>query len=191
MASARRFTLPLVMPATEILPSLVAYTECCSGVSDCDYWVTMSTYLLGERLHLLRLQTRVCKHANLRGNVAPVVLAAELLEILLEQGAHRDDAVSHVLNLAEPLLVQRGVVQDLGSNTGPVHRRVGVERAHENLDLRIHTLLLIRGLAHNGEGTNALAVETLIHQYNRISSNSYHVPCSWQSSERALGGGPP
>ena len=28
IASARRLTLPVVIPATDILPSLVAYTEC-------------------------------------------------------------------------------------------------------------------------------------------------------------------
>ena len=28
IASAKRFTFPVVIPATEILPSLVAYTEC-------------------------------------------------------------------------------------------------------------------------------------------------------------------
>jgi DNA repair protein RadC len=42
--------------------------------------------------------------------VAPVVLAAELLEVLLEKGTHGNDAVSHALDLTKPLLVERRVV---------------------------------------------------------------------------------
>jgi hypothetical protein len=85
--------------------------------------------------------------------VAPVVLAAQLLQVLFEKRTHGDDA--------QPLLVQRGVVQDLGGNTSTVDRGVGVERSHKDLDLRINLLLLFDSLAHNGESTNTLAVETL------------------------------
>ena len=56
----------------------------------------------------------------------PVVLAAQVLQVLLEQGTHLDDAVSHALHLAQPLLVQFRVVQDGRRNTGTVHRGVGV-----------------------------------------------------------------
>jgi DUF917 family protein len=89
------------------------------------------------------------------------VLAAELLEVLLEQSAHGDDAVGHALDLTEPLLVQRGVVEDLGRDAGTVDGRVRVQRAHEDLDLRVDALLLVRRLADDGEGTNTLAVQTL------------------------------
>lgn len=130
------------------------------------------TYLLGQRLHLLGLQACERKHANLGGDVAPVVLAAELLKVLLEERTHGDDAVGHVLDLAKPLLVQRGVVQDLGSNTGTVNRGVRVERSHEDLDLRINTLLLVGGLADDGEGTNTLAVETLLNQHSTREENT-------------------
>jgi hypothetical protein len=37
--------------------------------------------------------------------MAPVVLAAKLLKVLLEEGTHSDDAVGHALDLTEPLLV--------------------------------------------------------------------------------------
>jgi hypothetical protein len=39
--------------------------------------------------------------------------------------------------------------------------RIGVERADENLDLRVDTLLLFGGLADNRESTNTLTIETL------------------------------
>jgi hypothetical protein len=93
--------------------------------------------------------------------VAPVVLATKLLKVLLEEGTHGDDAVSHILDFTEPLLVESRVVENGGSDTGTVDRRVGVERAHENLDLRINAFLLVCRLAHNGEGTDTLAVKTL------------------------------
>jgi len=92
--------------------------------------------------------------------VAPVVLAAELLEVLLEEGTHGDDAVSHALDLTEPLLVEGSVVQNLRGNACTVNWRVRVQWADENLDLRVNALLLVGRLADDGEGTNTLAVET-------------------------------
>lgn len=62
--------------------------------------------LLGQLVHLLRGQASVRKHADLGGDVVPILLAAEVLEVLLEERAHGDDAVGHALDLAEPLLVE-------------------------------------------------------------------------------------
>jgi hypothetical protein len=42
-----------------------------------------------------------------------------------------------------------------------VNGRVRVEGAHEDLDLRVDTLLFVRRLADNGKGTNTLAIQTL------------------------------
>lgn len=120
------------------------------------------TYLLGQNIHLLGLQSSVCEHTDLRCDVAPVVLAAELLQVLLQERTHGDNAVSHVLDLAQPLLVELGVVQDLRSNAGAVDGRVGVERADKDLDLRVNTLLLLGRFANDGESTDTLAVETLL-----------------------------
>lgn len=90
------------------------------------------------------------------------MLAAELLEVLLEQSTHGDDAVSHALDLAEPLLVQRCIVENLGGNASTVDWGVGVEWADKDLDLRVDALLLICRLADDGKGTHTLAIETLI-----------------------------
>lgn len=115
--------------------------------------------LLGQLVHLLGRQARVGKHANLARDVAPVVLGPQLLEVLLEQRAHRDDAVGHVLDLDQPLLVQRGRVEDLGRDARAVDGRVRVHGAHQNLDLRVDALGLGRVGAHEREGADALAVE--------------------------------
>ena len=117
--------------------------------------------LLGELGHLLCGKASVCEHADLAGDVAPVVLAAQLLEVVLEQGAHLDDAVGHALDLAQPLLVERGVVQDGAGDAGAVDGRVGVKRADEDLDLRVDALGFFGGLGDDREGADTLAVKTL------------------------------
>ena len=148
----------------------------------------IKAYFFGEHIHLLRLQTCICEHANLRRDVAPVVFASKLLEILFQQGTHGDDAVRHVLDLAQPLLVQRRVVQDLGSDSSAVNRRIGVERSYKNLNLGVHSLLLLCGLANNRECTNALAIQALFSRVThqcKADVKTYNLPCSLQSS--ALG----
>lgn len=117
--------------------------------------------LLGQLLHLLGVQASVGEHADLAGDVGPVVLGAELLEVLLEEGTHGDDSVGHALDLAQPLLVQLGVAEDLGGNAGAVDGGVGVQRADEDLQLRVDTLLLLSVGGGDGEGTDTLTVETL------------------------------
>lgn len=117
--------------------------------------------LLGELGHLLGGQASVGEHADLASDVAPVVLAAELLEVVLEQGAHLDDAVGHALDLTQPLLVERRVVEDGAGNAGAVHGRVGVKRAHEDLHLGVDALGLFGGFGDDREGADTLAVETL------------------------------
>lgn len=88
MASASLPTFSLVMPATEIRPSLVAYTECflaSVSLSNCvSHWLD---FLCSNQmaqgplrvLHLLRRQAGVGEHADLAGDVRPVMLGAELL----------------------------------------------------------------------------------------------------------------
>lgn len=98
---------------------------------------------------------------HLAGDVRPVVLAAKVLQVLLEQGAHLNDTVSHALNLTQPLVVQCRVAHDGRGHTGTVDRGVRVEGTDKDLELRVHTLLLLGGIAHKGEGTDTLTVETL------------------------------
>lgn len=98
--------------------------------------------------------------SHLAGDVGPVVLAAELLEVGAEERAHLDDAASHALDLTEPLLVKSRVVHDGGGDAGTVNGGVGVEGTNEDLDLRIDTLLLLGILANEGESTDTLTVET-------------------------------
>lgn len=93
--------------------------------------------------------------------MAPVMLASEFLEVGLQEGAHLDDTIGHALDLTEPLLVESRVVEDGGCDACTVDGRVGVKRAHKDLDLGVHTLLLLCGSTDNREGTDTLTVETL------------------------------
>lgn len=117
--------------------------------------------LLSKGGHLLGRKASVGEHADLAGDVGPVVLGAELLKVVLEESTHLDDAVSHALDLTKPLLVQLGVVENLGGDAGTVHGGVGVERADDDLDLRVDALLLLGVFADDGEGTGTLTVKTL------------------------------
>lgn len=120
--------------------------------------------LLRQLIHLLSSQAGICKHADLGGDVVPILLAAELLKVVLEERAHLDDTVGHALDLAEPLLVELWVVQDLGRDAGTVDWWVGVEWADDDLDLGVDALLLSGVLADDGEGSDTLSVETLKRQ---------------------------
>ena len=126
--------------------------------------------LLGQLGHLVCVQAGVGKHADLAGDVAPVVLAAELLQVLLEESAHGDNAVSQLLHLAGPLLVESGVVENLRGDTGTVDGGAGVKRSDEDLDLRIDALLLFLGRSDNGECTGTLAIKTLVISVSNFST---------------------
>ena len=62
--------------------------------------------------------------------MAPIMLAAQVLEVHLQKGTHADNAIRHSLDFSEPLLVKARVVQDLGSDPSTVNWRVGVQWAH-------------------------------------------------------------
>ena len=81
--------------------------------------------------------------------MTPIVLAAQILKIFLEESPHPDDTVSHLLYFPEPLSIQSWVVEDLGCNAGTVYGRIRVQRPNENFDLGIHTLLLLCRFTHN------------------------------------------
>ena len=63
---------------------------------------------------------------NLRGDVAPVMLAAQVFQVLFQERSHFDDTLSHSLHFSEPLLVEVRAVQYLCSDASTVDRRIGV-----------------------------------------------------------------
>lgn len=93
--------------------------------------------------------------------MAPVVLAAKLLEILLQERPHADDSFRHALDLSQPLLVQRRIVQNFRSDAGTVDWRIRVQWPDENLELRVYPLLFLGRLAYDRESSHALPIQTL------------------------------
>ena len=117
--------------------------------------------LVHKLVDLLRRDTQEGKHADLVRNVLPVVLGAVLLvQQRLERTAHVVDAVSHALDLLEPLSVQLRVRKHELGNTGTVHGRVRVHGANGNLELAFHTFSLVFIGRHEREQTAALTVQT-------------------------------
>lgn len=110
--------------------------------------------------------------------MVPVVLGSERLQVLLQQSSHGDDAVSHFLDLSEPLLVECWVVEDLRCYTCAMYRWVRVHWADENLDLRVNAGLLSCVLADNRESSDTLTIKTLTMSTVGIKIMRIDLPCS-------------
>lgn len=160
---------PLTLDSKDGLGQVADVVAGNSGNRDATILGQVDRVLLGQLLNLLGLKASEGKHANLAGDVGPVVLGAERLELLAEGGTHGDNTIGHTLDLALPLRIQSGVVEDLRGDAGAVNGGVGVHRADDNLELRVDALNLLSVLADNGEGTGTLTVETLVLSVIRIT----------------------
>ena len=89
------------------------------------------------------------------------MLTSQSLEILLEKTTHLNNAISHTLDFAKPLLAELGIVQNGRGNAGTVDRGVGVKGTNEDFDLRVDALLLFGGSADERKCTGSFTVETL------------------------------
>ena len=145
IASAKRLTLPLVIPATEMRPSLVAYTECWTSLvhnfrggntSHSPLWpaypfARVSNQCTQTYRSAIRISNQIHIRAVLGGtylrcDMAPVMLAPKPFKILLQKSSHVDDSISHILDLTKPLLLESRIVQDLGCNASTMDRWIGV-----------------------------------------------------------------
>jgi len=70
--------------------------------------------LVRRATHLLLIEPCEAEHANLVGDVLPVVAGAFPLQIGDQVRPHGDDAVGHELDLLEPERAQLGRGEDLG-----------------------------------------------------------------------------
>ena len=93
--------------------------------------------------------------------MAPVVLASQSFQILFQEGSHADDAVSHALDFAQPLLGETWIVQYLCSNASAMHGRIRIKWSDKDFDLRIHTFFLFRRVADDRESPHAFAIQSL------------------------------
>jgi hypothetical protein len=115
--------------------------------------------LLHQAFTLLRIHAGEAEHADLVGDVLPVLGRAQLLQVVLQRGAHRNDAVGHLLDVAQPLLLERGIAQNLRHQTSTVHGRVRVQGTDEDLDLRHCAHRIVFAAGHQREGAGTFAVQ--------------------------------
>lgn len=72
------------------------------------------------------------------------MLAAESLKVFLQERPHPNDAISHLLDFTEPLLIQCRIIEDLRGDSCAVYWWIRVEGADQNFDLGIDTLPFLR-----------------------------------------------
>ena len=115
--------------------------------------------LLGETLNLLLVEAGEAEHADLVGDVLPVVNRALLSQVLHQAAAHCDDSVGHALHLAQPQGVELGCVEHLGGDLGAVSWRIRVHAANGDAQLAEHTLDVVLVRQDEGESTDTLTVQ--------------------------------
>eukprot|EP00966_Prymnesium_polylepis_P332110 7387646-Prymnesium_polylepis.2 len=106
--------------------------------------------------------------------MVPVVARARGDQLLLEQRAHPQDAVSHVLALAVVLRAQRIVREHLLDDERPVDRRQRVHRPDDQLELRRDALRLLGVGAHDRERADTLAVQPKV--FGKRLREQHRVP---------------
>ena len=93
--------------------------------------------------------------------MAPVMLATQFLKVSFQQFSHLDDARSHSLDFAKPLIIEAGVGKDMTGYTCAVDWWIGVYWTDEDLDLGVDALLFFGRLADDRECANTFTVKTL------------------------------
>jgi hypothetical protein len=73
-----------------------------SGDRDATVLGQVNAVLGGELLDLGGVHACEAEHADLVGDVLPVAARALLGQVVLQHGAHRDDAVGHALDVLQP-----------------------------------------------------------------------------------------
>lgn len=75
--------------------------------------------------------------------MTPVMLAAERLEIFLQEGPHSDNTFRHFFDFTKPLLIQGRAMEDLGGDSGTMHWGIGIKWPDKDFNLRVHTFLFL------------------------------------------------
>mmetsp|Transcript_14764 Transcript_14764/g.20536 ORF Transcript_14764/g.20536 Transcript_14764/m.20536 type:complete len:280 (-) Transcript_14764:190-1029(-) len=113
----------------------------------------------GEEVALLRGQSGEAKHSDLLVDVPPVLGRPSFNKCVSQALPHLDNATSHRLNIVKPLLRQRFVLENGVDDIGPLNRRVGVHRPHEDLQLALDLSRLLGVVTHDAEGTHTVSVQ--------------------------------
>lgn len=116
--------------------------------------------VLTELVNHILVKSSEGEHANLVGDMGPVVLVTELLEGVDETVTHLLHAAGHVSQVLVPHGGEGLVTEDDVDDTGTVHGRVRVDWAGNLLDAAHNDILLGGRAGDHGVATGTLTVET-------------------------------
>ena len=105
-------------------------------------------------------QTGIGEHANLRSDVVPVVLVAQVGQSLLKSGSHLSDSSRHEFEVSVPHLGELLISEDDINDAGSMDRWVGVDGAGDLLDARVDDVTLGSASSNHGEAAGTLTVKT-------------------------------
>lgn len=115
--------------------------------------------LISQLSHHIQSQSRIGEHADLVGDVGPVVNRTQILQVLHQGLSAFGDSGGHLFDFPEPHLVQFLVVQHNGNDVGPVLWRVGIDSSCDQLQLGHDVGDLVFGVAHQTHAPHSLPVE--------------------------------
>jgi len=118
--------------------------------------------LFAELVNLVLVQAGEGEHANLVGNVAPVVLVADGGQLVAEAVAHFLHAARHVSQVLVPHGGELGVTEDDIDNAGTVNGRVRVDGPGNLLDTAHDNFLLSFTATDGGVTSSTLTVEAKV-----------------------------
>jgi len=116
--------------------------------------------LLSELVDHVMVEAGEGEHADLRGDVIPVVLGASGLESRLEGSSHQSHSIGHDDEVLLPHGGELFVSEDDVDNSSSVNWGVGVDGSSDLLDARVDGVTLGLRSSDDGEGSGSLSVDT-------------------------------
>jgi hypothetical protein len=120
-----------------------------SGDGDTSVHSQVNGEFLTEFVDLVFVEASECKHANLVGDVGPIMLITESFKLVTEAVSHLVHAARHILEVLVPHCCQFGVSQDNVDNSGSVNGWVRVDWSCDLLDAGLSDLCLFLRAADN------------------------------------------
>lgn len=128
-----------------------------------------------ERINLLRAEACVSEHANLTGDMTPIVSASISLEFFNQSSSHFLDSSRHVQQILMPASSKFWVTQDNINNPGSVNWWIGVHWSGDSFNSRCDLYLLCLITADDRDATNSLTIESEVLGEGLRENNSIGV----------------
>merc|ERR1719342_1799633 len=90
----------------------------------------------------------------------PVATRAICSKTISKLCSHRDNSISHELNIIQPLCSQFRVCHNLSCNSGSMSGRITVHRSDKNLNLRLNSGSFFSVSTNHSEGSHSLSIKS-------------------------------